>query len=83
MNGDKKIKEVSLSGKVIRKKISRGSKSERNAVILKTEDKEYVLRKLGGNPFHDASLELLVGKTITASGMLDRNLFLVREITED
>lgn len=83
MNGGKKIKVVSLSGKVIRKKISGGSKSERNAVMLKTEDKEYVLRKLGGNPFHDTSLESLVGKTITASGMLDRNLFLVKEIVED
>ncbi|HEX5024197.1 MAG TPA: hypothetical protein VFV68_02950 [Agriterribacter sp.] len=86
MSGGKKntgkIKEVQLSGKVVIKKTSEGSKSERNAVILQTESKEYFLRKLGGNPFHDASLEELAGKSITATGMLDRNLLLATDIKE-
>ena len=86
MSGDKKntgkIKEVQLSGKVVIKKIAKGSKSERDAVLLQTDDKEYVLRKLGGNPFHDTSLESLAGKSITATGIADRNLFLVKEIKE-
>ena len=86
MSGDKKntgkIKEVQLSGKVVIKKIAKGSKSERDAVLLQTDDKEYVLRKLGGNPFHDISLEKLAGKSITATGITDRNLFLVKEIKE-
>lgn len=86
MSGDKKnkekIKEVQLSGKVVIKKTSEGSKSERNAVILQTESKEYFLRQLGGNPFHDASLEKWIGKNITATGMLDRDLFLATHIKE-
>ena len=87
MSGDKKntgkIKEVQLSGKVVMKKTSEGSKSERNAVLLQTEKKSYILRRMGGNPFKDTSLEMLTGKNITATGILDRNLFLAKEIKED
>jgi hypothetical protein len=87
MSGDKKntrkMKEVQLSGKVVIKKTSLSSKSERNAVLLQTEDKSYVLRKMGGNPFKDTSLEIFAGKSITATGILDRNLFLAKEIKEN
>ena len=87
MSGGKKntgkIKEVQLSGKVVMKKASEGSKSERNAVFLQTENKSYVLRKMGGNPFKDTSLEIFAGKSITATGILDRNLFLAKEIKEN
>ena len=87
MSGGKKntgkIKEVQLSGKVVMKQTSEGSKSERNAVLLQTESKSYVLRKMGGNPFKDTSLEMLKGKSVTATGILDRNLFLAKEIKED
>ncbi len=87
MSGDKKntgkIREVQLSGKVVMKKTSEGSKSERNAVLLQTGNKSYILRKMGGNPFKDTSLEMLSGKNITATGILDRNLFLAKEIKED
>ena len=87
MSGGKKntgkIKEVQLSGKVVMKKTSEGSKSERNAVLLQTENKSYILRKMGGNPFRDISLEILAGKSITATGIVDRNLFLAKEIKED
>lgn len=87
MSGDKKntgkIKEVQLSGKAVRKTIAEGSKSERHAVLLQTKEKEYILRKMGGNPFHDASLEMLDGKNITVKGILSRNLFLAKEIRED
>lgn len=78
-----KIKEVQLSGKVVIKKIAEGSKSERNAVLLQTKEKAYILRKMGGNPFHDPSLEMLNGKKIIAKGILNRNLFLAKEIRED
>lgn len=86
MSGDKKntnkTQEIELSGKVVMKKFSEGSKSERVAVLLQTETKAYILRKMGGNPFRDASLEILAGKNITATGIVDRNLFLVKEIKE-
>lgn len=87
MKGDKKhsnpLKEMQLSGKVVLKKIAKGSKSERVAVVLQCGEKEYLLRKWGGNPFRDTSLEMLAEKHITASGLLDRNLFLVKTIKED
>jgi hypothetical protein len=55
-------------GKVIRKPFATGSKSEHDAVLLKTDSNEYVLRRPGGNPFKDPVLEKLVGKTIQCSG---------------
>ena len=87
MSGDKKntgkLKELQLSGKVVMKKTSEGSKSERSAMLLQTESKSYILRKMGGNPFKDVSLEIFAGKNITATGILDRNLFLAKEIKEN
>lgn len=84
MSGDKKntgkVKEIQVSGKVITRKISAGSKSEKEAVILQTAGKEYVLRKIGGNPFYDASLQVFVGKIVIVTGMADQNLFLAKEI---
>lgn len=84
MSDDKKhsgkIKEIQLSGKVVKKRVAKGSKSEREAILLQTKDTEYILRKWGGNPFRDASLEMLTGKQITATGILDKNLFLVKDI---
>jgi hypothetical protein len=59
-----------FEGKVVKKQFGVGSKSERDAVYLKSGDgREYVLRrKSGGNPFHDQELENLVGKNIRAAG---------------
>ena len=55
-------------GKVMRKPFGTGSKSEHDAVVLKTDLNEYVLRRPGGNPFRDPVLENLVGKTIRCTG---------------
>lgn len=55
-------------GKVIRKPFGTGSKSERDAIFLSTGGGEYLLRRLGENPFSDPALEELVGKTITCTG---------------
>jgi hypothetical protein len=60
-----------LSGAVIRKLIAQGSKSEREAVILRTQDGgEYILRRRGGNAFSDAQLDKLVGSSIAADGLV-------------
>lgn len=59
---------MELTGRVIKKKIGIGSKSERRAVCLVTGDREYVLRRKDGNPFYDPKLEKLVGKEIRAVG---------------
>ena len=55
-------------GNVTKKPFGGGSKSEYDAVYLETEDKSYVLRRVGGNPFHDPELEKLVGKKIRCKG---------------
>lgn len=55
-------------GKVIKKSFGKGSKSEHEAVYLETEQKQYVLRRRGGNPFYDEQMQKLVGKTIRCTG---------------
>ena len=55
-------------GRVIRKPFGVGSKSERDAVMIVTDAGEFVLRREGGNPFRDAALEKLVGRTICCEG---------------
>jgi len=57
-----------VSGRVIRKQVAAGSKSERNAVCLDTGAKYFILRRQRGNPFHDEELEKLVGKQVRAVG---------------
>lgn len=61
-----------FKGKVVRKQIAKGSKSDRVANIMLTEcGKEFVLRQQGGNAFEDPALDALEGKTITATGMVN------------
>ena len=57
-------------GRVVRKQIAAGSKSERDAVCLDTGAKNFILRRQHGNPFHDEELEKLVGKRIRADGSM-------------
>jgi hypothetical protein len=45
-----------------------GSKSEYNAVILKTPQGEFRLRRLGGSSFEDGVLDNLVGCRVRARG---------------
>jgi hypothetical protein len=71
------------SGQVIRKLFAAGSKSERQAVMLQTQDGDYVLRIQGGNPFHDPRLEALVGKRIHARGALQGYTFIMDEWSEE
>jgi hypothetical protein len=57
-----------FNGKVIKKPFARGTKSEHEAVCLATDQGEFVLRRLGGNPFSDPELDQLVGKQIRCEG---------------
>lgn len=60
-----------LVGRVVKQKFAKGSKSEHDAVLLKTDNGDYKLRIAGGNPFEDARLTALVGKTIRCKGHID------------
>ena len=56
-------------GRVVRKRIAQGSKSDRQGVVMICDDdREYVLRRLGGNPFRDEELEGLVGHRLVVEG---------------
>ena len=70
------------SGNVVRKQVAQGSKSERPAILLQTDEGEYVLRIQGGNPFHDQRLEQLVGKRIRARGQIHGYTFLMDDWAE-
>lgn len=58
------------SGTVIKGLFAKNSKSEHEAVYLKTQNGRFVLRRQGGNPFYDPELEKLVGKTIRCKGVM-------------
>ena len=73
---------MELSGTVVKKPVAAGSKSERPAILLQTDEGEYVLRIQGGNPFHDPRLEELVGKRIRARGQLHGYTFLMDDWAE-
>ena len=71
-----------LTGMVTRTRIAPGSKSNRVGVALRTESgDEYVLRRRGGNAFQDDTLEKLVGTTITATGLVADNTFVIKDWT--
>jgi hypothetical protein len=75
---------MKVRGKVVRKPIAQGSKSEREAVVLVTsEGAEYVLRRLGGNPFRDPELDALVGKAIEVEGNLHGYTFIFERCSEE
>ena len=58
----------SYEGRVVRKRVAEGSKSDREAVVLQTGDSELVLRRQGGNAFRDDVLDGLVGHRIRGVG---------------
>jgi len=57
-----------FEGLVARKRFGEGSKSDREAVVLQTDDEEIVLRCEGGNAFSDPRLDALVGHRIRGVG---------------
>lgn len=74
---------MELTGNVVLRKFGAGSKSEHDAVYLETKNASYVLRKMGGNPFHDESLHQLIGKTVTVKGFINNYTFLAKELKEN
>jgi len=59
-----------------------GSKSEHDATFIEMDHGDFRLRRLGGNPFYDPELKKLVGKNITATGILNEKLFIASTIKE-
>lgn len=71
---------VELIGTVVQKVFGAGSKSEHEAIYLETDGGAYQLRRIGGNPFSDPELKKLIGKKITATGILHQSLFLANSV---
>ncbi len=67
---------MTFRGRVERRRVGRGSKSEHDAVVLATDDDGvYVLRRRGGHAFEDRTLDGLVGKAFEFDGeLLDNTL---------
>lgn len=71
-----------MTGKLVKKGFARGSKSEHEAVYIETNTGTYKLKRMGGNPFRDDTLEQLVGKTVTVVGRVDEYQFIATEVKE-
>jgi len=69
-------------GEVRRIAVAAGSKSEREAVVLDTGGRNYVLRIPGGNPFDMPQLNALVGKRIEAEGTIHGSSIFLHEWRE-
>jgi 2-hydroxy-3-keto-5-methylthiopentenyl-1-phosphate phosphatase len=74
--------EKEISGRVTKHLAAKGSKSERQAVFLETDEGSFVLRRRGGHPFVDPVLNQLVGKTIRCKGILTENTYIISEWNE-
>ena len=72
---------MELRGLVARKPVAQGSKSEREAIVIETSGRDYVLRIQGAPAFSDTRLAALVGKRIRAQGDASGDTFLVRTWT--
>ena len=69
---------MTLQGRVVRKRVSAGSKSEHEALVLVTPDgEEYKLRRQEGNPFRDPELDVLEGKRIECEGIVRDGLVIM------
>jgi hypothetical protein len=64
---------MKIRGRVIKKELYAGTKSEHEGLVLVTAEGEYKLRRQGGNPFWDETLAPLEGKEIECEGLLRGN----------
>jgi hypothetical protein len=61
---------MTFRGKVTKRLLGAGSKSEHEGLVLVTDSGEFKLRREGGNPFWDETLASLEGKRIECEGLL-------------
>jgi len=68
---------MKLRGRVIKRRLFRGTKSEHEGIVLLAPEGEFKLRRQGGNPFRDATLASLEGKEIEGDGILRKGQFIM------
>lgn len=64
-------------GLVTRQKVASGSKSEREAIVLSTSDKDYILRMKGQPAFGDNTFEGVVNQNIVVEGTVHGTTLIV------
>ena len=67
---------MKIRGRVARKRLYAGTKSEHEGLVLVTAQGEYKLQRKGGNPFWDDTLAELEGREIEAEGALRETRFI-------
>jgi len=68
---------MKLNGRVTKRLLYPGTKSEHEGHVLLTPEGEYKLRRQGGNPFWDETIASLEGKEIEGEGILRRGQFIM------
>jgi len=66
---------MKLRGKVAKRLLYAGTKSEHEGLVLITAEGEFKLLRKGGNPFRDEILGELEGKEVEAEGALRETRF--------
>jgi hypothetical protein len=72
---------MKLQGKVEKKLLYTGTKSEHEGLVLVTGEGEFKLQRKGGNPFWDETLAQLEGKEIEVEGTLRETRFTMSQWT--
>jgi hypothetical protein len=68
---------MKLRGEVTKRVLYPGTKSEHEGFVFITAEGEFKLRRQGGNPFHDETLDQLEGKEIEGEGILRGSQFIM------
>lgn len=75
------FERITVTGVVSVETRDQGSKSERNALLLKTDAGEtHVLRNNDAQSFGDHSMDPLVGKTIITEGLANGSTLIVQSV---
>jgi hypothetical protein len=72
---------MKLKGKVAKKLLYAGTKSEHEGLVLVTAEGEFKLQRKGGNPFWDEMLAELEGKEIEVEGAMRETRFIMSHWT--
>jgi hypothetical protein len=68
---------MKLRGRVIKRLLYAGTKSEHEGMVFATSQGEFKLRRRKGNPFWDETLAQLEGKEIEGEGIIRGNQFIM------
>jgi hypothetical protein len=68
-------------GHVTRGRVAEGSKSDREAILVTLPEGRFILRRKGGNAFHDPELERLVDREVEGEGAVVGQTLIASQLT--